>query len=95
MNKSVGCSVVSDHRLNQAEEKKIHEVNDRSFEIIQVKVNEEKIWKSEESLHKLWGMKRDNLTIVGVPKGREREKGAAENLFKEVIAEIFPICEEI
>ena len=40
-------------------------------------------------------MKRDNLTIVGVPKGREREKGAAENLFKEVIAEIFPICEEI
>ena len=65
-----------------------------SFEIIQVKVNEEKIWKSEESLHKLWGMKRNNLSIVGVPKGREREKGA-ENLFKEIIAEIFPICEEI
>ena len=28
------------------------------------------------------------------PKGREREKGA-ENLFKEIIDEIFPICEEI
>ena len=39
-------------------------------------------------------MKRNNLSIVGVPKGREREKGA-ENLFKEIIAEIFPICEEI
>ena len=34
-------------------------------------------------------MKRNNLSIVGVPKGREREKGA-ENLFKEKMANNFP-----
>ena len=34
-------------------------------------------------------MKKNNLSTVGVPKGKEREKGA-ENLFKEIIAEIFP-----
>ena len=37
-------------------------------------------------------MKRNNLSIVGVPKGREREKGA-ENLFKEIMPENFPNLE--
>ena len=78
------------------QKKKIHDVNDRSFEIIQFKVNKEKIMKkSEESLHESRGIiKRNNISTAGVPKGEETEKGA-ESLFKEITAEIFAIWEEI
>ena len=47
--------------------------------------------KSEESLQDLWDtIKRNNLQIIGVPEGeeREREKGA-ERLLKEIRAENF------
>ena len=38
----------------------------------------------------LWdNMEHDNLRIVGIPEGEERENGL-ENVFKEIIAENFP-----
>ena len=34
-------------------------------------------------------MKHNNITIIGIPEGKEREQGT-ENLFEEIMTENFP-----
>ena len=46
--------------------------------------------RREESLRDLWdNIKHNNIRIIGVPEGKEREKGP-EKIFEEIIAENFP-----
>ena len=46
--------------------------------------------RNEDSLRDLWdNIKRNNIRIVGVPEGEEREKGP-KKIFEEIIAENFP-----
>ena len=46
--------------------------------------------RSEDSLRDLWdNIKRNNICIIGVPEGEEREKGP-EKIFEEIIVENFP-----
>ena len=50
--------------------------------------NKEK--RIEDSLRDLWdNIKRNNIRIIGVPGGEEREKGP-EKIFEEIIVENFP-----
>ena len=53
--------------------------------------NKEKRMKSnEDSLRDLWeNIKRNNIHIIGVPEGEEREK-EPEKIFEEIIVENFP-----
>ena len=45
---------------------------------------------NEDSLRDLWdNTKCNNIHIIGVPEGEEREKGP-EKMFEEIIGEIFP-----
>ena len=46
---------------------------------------EKRLNTNEERLRELW----DNIRIIGVPEGEEREKGT-EKIFREIIAEHFP-----
>ena len=45
--------------------------------------------RNEDSLTDLWDMKCTDMRIIGVPEGKEREKGP-EKIFEEIIAEKFP-----
>ena len=46
--------------------------------------------RNEDSLRDLWdNIKHNNIRIIGVPEGEEREKGP-EKIFEEIIAENFP-----
>ena len=46
--------------------------------------------RNEDSLRDLWdNIKRNNIRIIGLPEGEEREKGP-EKIFEEIIAENFP-----
>ena len=46
--------------------------------------------RNEDSLRNLWdNIKRNNIRIIGVPEGEEREKGP-EKIFEEIIIENFP-----
>ena len=46
--------------------------------------------RNEDSLKDLWdNIKRNNIRIIGVPEGEEREKGPRK-LFEEIIVENFP-----
>ena len=46
--------------------------------------------RNEESLRALWdNIKRNNICIIGVPEGEEREKGP-EKIFEEMIVKNFP-----
>ena len=60
-------------------------------EFIAVEQNKEKIMKrNEDSLRDLWdNIKHNNIRIIGVPEGEEREKGP-EKIFEEIIDENFP-----
>ena len=41
-------------------------------------------------MRELWdNMKRNNIHIIGVPEGEEREKGT-EKIFQEIIAKNYP-----
>ena len=53
--------------------------------------NKEKRMKTnEDSLRELWGnIKCNNIRIIGVPEGEEREKGP-EKIFEEIIVKNFP-----
>lgn len=77
-------------RWNQPEESK-HELNDRSFEIMQSEEqNENRMKKMEESLQDVWDrIRRNNICIMGIAEVEEKEKGT-ENLFKIILAENFP-----
>ena len=46
--------------------------------------------RNEDSLRDLWeNIKRNNIHIIGVPEGEEREK-APEKIFEAIIVENFP-----
>ena len=45
--------------------------------------------RNEDSLRDLWdNIKRNNIFIIGVPEGEERDKGP-EKIFEEIIVENF------
>ena len=51
---------------------------------------EKRLKRNEDSLRELWdNIKRNNIRIIGVPEGEEREKGP-EKIFEEIIAENLP-----
>ena len=51
---------------------------------------EKRMKRNEDSLRDLWdNIKRNNIHIIGVPEGEEREKGP-EKIFEEIIIENFP-----
>ena len=56
-----------------------------------VEQNKEKRMKrNEDSLRGFWdNIKWNNISIIGVPEGEEREKGP-EKIFEEIIVEKFP-----
>ena len=46
--------------------------------------------RNEDSLRDLWdNVKHNNIRIIGVPEGEEREKGP-KKIFEEIIVENFP-----
>ena len=77
-------------RIQEAEEQ-ISEVEDRLVEIMDAEQKREKrLKRNEKSLRELWdNVKRNNIHIIGVPEGEEREK-RTEKIFQEIIAENFP-----
>ena len=77
-------------RITEAEEQ-ISDLEDRMVEFTAVEQNQEKRMKrNEDSLRDLWdNIKRNNIRIIGVPEGEEREKGP-EKIFEEIIVENFP-----
>ena len=60
-------------------------------EFTTVEQNKEKRMKrNEDSLRDLWeNIKHNNIHIIGVPEGKEREKGP-EEIFEEIIIKNFP-----
>ena len=77
-------------KITEAEER-ISDLEDRMVEFVAVEQNKEKRMKrNEDSLRDLWdNIKRNNISIIGVPEGEEREKGP-EKIFQEIIVENFP-----
>ena len=74
-----------DSRITEAEEQ-ISDLEDRMVETTAAKQNIEKIMKkNEDSLRDLC----DNIRIIGVPEGAEREKGP-KKILEYIIAENFP-----
>ena len=66
-------------------------MEDRIMEIIQTgQQTENQMKKHESNIRELQdNIKQANLCIIGIPEGEEKEKGI-ENIFEEVMAEIFP-----
>ena len=51
---------------------------------------EKRMKRNEDSLRDFWdNIKHNNIHIIGVPEGEEREKGP-EKIFEETIVENFP-----
>ena len=77
-------------RITEAEER-MSDLEYRMVEFIAAEQNKEKRMKrNEDSLRDLWdNIKRNNIRIIGVPEGEEREKGP-EKIFEEIIVENFP-----
>ena len=77
-------------RITEAEEQ-ISDLEDRMVEFTAVEQTKEKRMKrNEDSLRDLWdNIKRNNIRIIGIPEGEEREK-APEKIFEEIIVENFP-----
>ena len=63
----------------------------RMVEFTAAEQNKEKRMKrNEDSLRDLWdNIKHNNIHIIGVPEGEEREKGP-EKTFEEIIVKNFP-----
>ena len=78
------------NRITEAEER-ISDLEDRMVEFTAAEQNKEKRMKrNEDSLRDLWhNIKHNNIRIIGVPEGEEREKGP-EKIFEEIIVENFP-----
>ena len=70
---------------------RISVVEDRIMEITQSEQQTENQMKKHESnIRDLWdNIKWANLCIIGIPKGKEEEKGS-ENIFEQTMAENFP-----
>ena len=77
-------------RITEAEEQ-ISDQEDRMVEFTAAEQNKEKRMKrNEDSLRDLWdNIKQNNIRIIGVPEGEEREKGP-EKIIEEIIVENFP-----
>ena len=77
-------------RITEAEEQ-ISDLEDRMVEFTAAEQNKKKRMKrNEDSLRDLWdNIKRNNIHIIGVSEGEEREKGP-EKIFEEIIVENFP-----
>ena len=77
-------------RITEAEER-ISDLEDRMVKFTATEQNKEKRMKrNEDSLRDLWdNIKCNNIRILGVPEGEEREKGP-EKIFEEIIVENFP-----
>ena len=77
-------------RITEAEERK-SDLEDRMVEISAVEQNKEKRMKrNEDSLRDLWdNTKCNNIRIIGVPEGEEREKGP-KKIFEEIRVENVP-----
>ena len=77
-------------RRTEAEER-ISDLEDRMVEFTAVEQNKEKRMKrNEDGLRDLWGnIKHNNIRIIGVPEGEEREKGP-EKIFEEITVENIP-----
>ena len=77
-------------RMNNAEEW-ISDLEDKIMEITQSgQWTENQMKKHESNIRDLWNnIKHDNLFLIGIPKGEEREKGI-ENVFEEIMAKNFP-----
>ena len=77
-------------RITESEEQ-ISDLEDRKVEFTAAEQNKEKRMKrNEDNLRDLWdNIKPNNIRIMGVPEGEEREKGP-EKLFEEIIVENFP-----
>ena len=77
-------------RITEAEER-ISDLEDRTVEFTATEQNKEKRMKrNEDSLRDLWdNIKRNNIRIIGVAEGEEREKGP-KKIFEEIIVKNFP-----
>ena len=77
-------------RITEAEGR-ISDLEDRMVEFTAAEQNKEKRMKrNEDSLRDLWdNIKRNNIRIIAVPEGEEREEGP-EKIFEEIMAENFP-----
>ena len=77
-------------RITETEEQ-ISDLEDRMEEVTATEENKEKWMKrNEDSLRDLWdNIKRNNICILGVPEGEEREKGP-ETIFEEIRVKNFP-----
>ena len=77
-------------RITQAEDR-ISDLEDRMVEFTAVEQNKEKRMKrNEDSLRDLWdNIKGNNICIIGVPEGEEREKGP-EKIFEDIKIENLP-----
>ena len=76
-------------RITEAEER-ISDLEDRMVEFTAAEQNKEKRMKrKEDSLRDLWdNIKHNNIHIIGVPEGEEREKGP-KKIFEEIIVKKF------
>ena len=77
-------------RITEAEERR-SDLEDRMVEFTAEEQNREKRMKrNEDSLRDLWdNIKLNNILIIGVPEGQEREKGP-EKIFEEIVVKNFP-----
>ena len=66
-------------------------MEDRIMEITQSgQQAESQVKKHKSNIRDLWdNIKWANLHIIGIPEGKEKEKGI-ENTFEEIMAENFP-----
>ena len=76
-------------RITEAEEW-ITDLEGRMVEFTTMEQNKEKRMKrNEDSLRELWdNIKCNNIHIIGVPEGEEKEKGP-EKIFEDIIAKNF------
>ena len=77
-------------RITEAEER-IRDLEDRMVEFTSAEQNKEKRMKrNEDSLRDHWdNIKHNNIRIIGVPEGEERDKGP-KKIFEEITVENFP-----
>ena len=77
-------------RVTEAEER-ISDLEGRMVGFTAAEQNKEKRMKrNEDSLRDLWNnIKCNNIHIIGVPEGEDREKGP-EKIFEEIIVKNFP-----
>ena len=76
-------------RITEAEEQR-SDLEDRKVEFTAKEQNKEnRMKRNEDILRDLWdNIKCNNIHIIGVPEGEEREKGP-EKIFEEIIVENF------